>query len=203
MKKKYVAIVAVLLVIFMHQPSYSKDLTDNIEPELLGNISDSNADMESDIWEYMQDINSISQPLERLSFAENPQRIQNNTAVSKSYPKMTKEMNVSSKKAFLKQYMRKYGYSKNTIENVFTYINWSKVTDDFAPSFYTVIEKGYIDKYISASRCGFTCIDEKRMSDIYNLVVLMISKGYPNDCIMSVVHMSAWWEPINNTLLSI
>lgn len=69
------------------------------------------------------------------------------------------------------------GYSDVVIKKSICEIQWSEVTDDLAPSFYTAIEKGYIGKYINPYDCEDYGTDEKAISNVNNLIEYMISKG--------------------------
>lgn len=177
MDRKYITIAAVLLVLLMYQPAFSEDSTDTIESSFLESVSD---------------IDSNVQLVETLSYEWNMPIPQNNTVSSKNYSKMTKYMSVDEKKEFLKEYMKKYGYSMTDIGYTINSIEWSEVTEDLAPSFYTAIEKGYMGKYINFYHFIEYYTNEKAMSQMNNLIEYMLSKGHSDDVIKKTINNINW-----------
>ena len=131
---------------------------------------------------------------------------QENSVMYQNYPIMTKNMSTRQKKAFIRKYMENLKYADYAIDDIIKNIPWSKVTDDFAPSFYIALDKGYINGYINRS---FDIPDynlilpkyftnETIMAQVNNLIEYMLAKGYLEWKIYDTIGNILWSETMNN-----
>ena len=101
---------------------------------------------------------------------------------------------VMKKMSVLIDEMKKSGYIVGEIKYVLKYIDWSKATTDFAPSFYIIVKNYYIADYITyhANSLYKYVFDEQVMKNVSTLIEEMRMYGYSVSEITDVLKYTDW-----------
>ena len=101
---------------------------------------------------------------------------------------------VMKKMSVLIDEMKKSGYIVGEIKYVLKYIDWSKATTDFAPSFYIIVKNYYIADYITyhANSLYKYVFDEQVMKNVSTLIEEMRKYGYSKSNIKYALKYTDW-----------
>ena len=101
---------------------------------------------------------------------------------------------VMKKMSVLIDEMKKSGYIVGEIKYVLKYIDWSKATTDFAPSFYIIVKNYYIADYITyhANSLYKYVFDEQVMKNVSTLIDEMRKYGYSKSNIKYALKYTDW-----------
>ena len=88
------------------------------------------------------------------------------------------------------EWLKKYEYKEFSIIDILRYIDWSKATTNISPTFYTMIENGYLNP---RDKDTYECIfDEQVMKNVYALINEMEKNGYSKSSIDEALKYIDW-----------
>lgn len=198
MNKKYLAIITVVILLCCASDAKCISLIDSVNPELLNAVqtpvpSQNTQTIQTQGTNSNNTQNPPSQQKEQQTM--NQQTPQNNDIQT---PVLTSNMSVDEKKQAITDLMKKYGYDNYDIKRTTQNIELGNVTDDLAPSFYTALKNGYLEKYINSGILHKYFYDENKMAKIVKLVEDMKKYGYYKNDIMHTAQNIKWENSTDN-----